>query len=53
MFWLKATEIHKKNVLLESKEAPEYMREFNITSGYRQKLSYGSCLKRYVIEVHY
>jgi len=31
-------------LLLSSKEAPHYMREDAITSGYRQKLSYKACL---------
>jgi len=44
MLWLKATEFHKHSRLLNSKEAPEYMKEEGITTGYRQKLSYTSCI---------
>ena len=32
--------------LLKHYEAPAYMREFAITSGYRRKLSYGECVIR-------
>jgi len=34
----------KKNQLLKSQDAPDYMKEVGITSGYRQKLSYTSCI---------
>jgi len=46
MFWFKATEIHKLQAkkLLKSQDAPDYMKEVGITSGYRQKLSYTSCI---------
>ena len=36
----------KKNQLLKSQDAPDYMKEVGITSGYRQKLSYKSCITR-------
>ena len=36
----------KKNQLLKSQDAPDYMKEVGITSGYRQKLSYTSCITR-------
>ena len=32
--------------LLNHAEAPAYMREDAITSGYRRKLSYGACVAR-------
>ena len=32
--------------LLNHSEAPAYMREDAITSGYRRKLSYGACVIR-------
>ena len=54
MLWLKAAAaLHgqaKENSLglLDRTEAPEYMREDSITSGYRRKLSYGACLTRYL-----
>jgi len=46
MFWFsKFEEIHKRSSrLLKSQDAPDYMKEVGITSGYRQKLSYTSCL---------
>ena len=34
--------------LLKDKEAPEYMREISITTGYRQRLSYKGCVVRFV-----
>ena len=41
----------QKNVrgLLKHYEAPAYMREFAITSGYRRKLSYGECVIRLLL----
>lgn len=38
------TRTESQTRLLKSKEAPEYMREIAITSGYRPKLSYKSCV---------
>ena len=39
--------------LLNQSEAPAYMREDSITSGYRRKLSYGACVIRYVTHLSY
>ena len=35
----------KQRKLLKRSEAPEYVREFAITSGYRKKLTYQGCLQ--------
>ena len=54
MLWLKALATFHQSAkensqgLLYHAEAPEYMREDSITSGYRRKLSYGACVIRYV-----
>ena len=54
MFWLKASSILHQSTkensqgLLKDSEAPLYMREESITSGYRRKLSYSACFVRQV-----
>ena len=54
MFWLKASSILHQSTkensqgLLKDSEAPLYMREESITSGYRKKLSYSACVVRYL-----
>ena len=35
-------------MLLRVDQAPQYMREDSITTGYRKKLSYKACLSRYL-----
>jgi len=53
MFWLKASSILHQSTkensqgLLKDSEAPLYMREESITSGYRKKLSYSACVVSY------
>jgi hypothetical protein len=42
------TSVNTESSLLKDKEAPEYMREISITTGYRQRLSYKGCVVRYV-----
>lgn len=52
MLWLKVASTFYKSTkensrgLLNHAEAPAYMREDSITSGYRRKLSYGACVVR-------
>ena len=52
MLWLKAAatfhQSSKENDLglLHHTEAPEYMKQEAITSGYRRKLSYSACVLR-------
>ena len=40
-------------MLLALHEAPKYMREDSITTGYRQKLSYRACITRYYITTYH
>jgi hypothetical protein len=42
------TDVKTGSSLLKDKEAPEYMREISITTGYRQRLSYKGCVVRFV-----
>ena len=45
---MRETERSGSSTLL-AKEAPEYLREISINTGYRQKLSYRACVFRLVI----
>jgi hypothetical protein len=44
---MRETERSGSSTLL-AKEAPEYLREISINTGYRQKLSYRACVFRLV-----
>ena len=43
---LSSPSLTPSSTLLLDKEAPEYMREISITTGYRQNLSYKACVSR-------
>ena len=43
---MEKTKAARMSALLLDKEAPEYMREISITTGYRQSLSYRACVFR-------
>ena len=52
-WFIKAPQLHTNKQetlggLLKHDEAPAYVREFAITSGYRKEMSYGECVIRWL-----